>query len=64
MQIVHWVPADALATEVLMTDGTVLEGLAEKGLVNAKGKVVQLERFAYVMVEETSPFVRCVFTHK
>ena len=64
VQIVHWVPADAIAAEVLMTDGTALEGLTEKGLVDAKGKVVQLERFAYVMVEETSPFVRCVFTHK
>ncbi len=64
VRIVHWVPADSIAAEVLMTDGTTLEGLAEKGLVDAKSKVVQLERFAYVMVEETSPFVRCVFTHK
>jgi len=64
VQIVHWVPADSIAGEVLMTDGTAKEGLAEKGIVNAKGKVVQLERFAYARVEETSPFVRCVFTHK
>ncbi len=64
VQIVHWVPADSIAAEVLMTDGTAREGLAEKGIVNAKGKVVQLERFAYVMVEETAPFVRCIFTHK
>jgi glutamyl-tRNA synthetase len=64
VQIVHWVPADSIAAEVLMTDGTTKVGLAEKGIVNAKGKVVQLERFAYARVEETSPFVRCIFTHK
>jgi len=64
VQIVHWVPTESIATEVLMTDGTTKQGLAEKGIVNAKGKVVQLERFAYARVEETSPFVRCIFTHK
>lgn len=64
VQIVHWVPTESIAAEVLMTDGTTKQGLAEKGIVNAKGKVVQLERFAYARVEETSPFVRCVFTHK
>jgi glutamyl-tRNA synthetase len=64
VQIVHWVPTDSIAAEVLMTDGTAKEGLVEKGIANAKGKVVQLERFAYARVEETSPLVRCIFTHK
>jgi len=64
VQIVHWVPANSIAAEVLMTDGTTKVGLAENGIVNAKGRVVQLERFAYARVEETSPFVRCIFTHK
>lgn len=64
VQIVHWVPTESIAAEVLMTDGTTKQGLAEKGIVNAKGKVVQMERFAYARVEETSPFVRCIFTHK
>lgn len=64
VQIIHWVPVDSIAAKVLMTDGTAREGLAEKGIVDAKGKVVQLERFAYAMVEETTPFVRCIFTHK
>jgi len=64
VQIVHWVPAGALEAEVLMTDGSVKNGLAESGIRDALGKVVQLERFAYVMVEQVSPKVRCVFTHK
>ncbi len=64
VQIVHWVPEDSINAEVLMTDGTKRIGLAEKGIVSAKGRVVQLERFAYARVEEVSPQVRCVFTHK
>lgn len=64
VQIVHWVPTGSPTAEVLMTDGSIKKGLAEKGITNAKGKVVQLERFAYAMVEETAPTIRCVFTHK
>lgn len=64
VQIVHWVPAGSSAAEVLMTDGSVKRGVAENGLADAKGKVVQLERFAYAMVEQDSPAIRCVFTHK
>jgi glutamyl-tRNA synthetase len=64
VQIIHWVPEDALEAEVLMTDGTAKKGLAERGLASAKGKVVQLERFAFVRVEEVSPTIRCVFTHR
>lgn len=62
--IVHWVSADAMSAELLMTDGSVKKGLAEKGLASAKGKVVQLERVAFARVEETSPAIRCVFTHR
>ncbi len=64
VQIVHWVPKDSLPAEVLMTDGDTKVGMAERGLVGAKGRVVQLERFAYAMVEQVSPKIRCVFTHK
>ena len=64
VRIIHWVPEDALEAEVLMTDGTAKKGLAERGLATAKGKVVQLERFAFVMVEEVSPIIRCVFAHR
>ena len=64
VQIIHWVPEDALEAEVLMTDGTAKKGLAERGLATAKGKVVQFERFAFVRVEEVSPTIRCVFAHR
>jgi len=64
VRIVHWVPEKAVDAEVLMTDGGVRSGLAEPGLSNAKGDVVQLERFGFVRVEETSPRIRCVFAHR
>jgi glutamyl-tRNA synthetase len=64
VQIIHWAPSDALEAEVLMTDGTSKKGVAEPGLAAAKGKVVQLERFAFVRVEESTPKVRCVFSHR
>ena len=64
VRIVHWVPEGSPEAEVLMTDGTVKNGFAERGIRDALGKVVQLERFAYVMVEQVSPTIRCVFTHK
>ena len=64
VQIVHWVPDGSPIAEVLMPDGTVKSGLAEAGIQSSIGKVVQLERFAYAMVEQASPTIRCVFTHK
>ena len=64
VQIVHWVPEDAVPAEVLMTDGSTRKGLAEPMLSKALGAVVQLERFAFVRVESVSPSIRCVFTHK
>jgi glutamyl-tRNA synthetase len=64
VRIVHWVPEKSVETEVLMTDGGVRNGLAEPGLSDAKGDVVQFERFGFVRVEETSPRIRCVFAHR
>ncbi|UCE91679.1 MAG: glutamate--tRNA ligase [Methanobacteriota archaeon] len=64
VQIDHWAPQDAVPAEVLMPDGGVRKGLAEHGLSSAEGTVVQLERFGYARVEQTSPAIRCVFTHR
>ncbi len=64
VQIIHWAPADAVQAELLMTDGTTKAGVAERGLLKAKGKVVQLERVGFARVEETSPKVRIVFGHR
>lgn len=64
VSIVHWAPMSGYDAEVLMTDGSVKKGKAEPLLASAKGKVVQLERFAFVRVEEVSPLIRCVFTHR
>jgi len=62
--VVHWVPGGSSEAEVVMTDGTVRTGLAESSLAEAVGKVVQLERFAFVRVEAATPRIRCVFCHR
>ena len=62
--IVHWTPEDALEAEVLMTDGTVRRGFAERGISAALGSSVQLERFGFVRVEGVSPIVTCVYAHR
>jgi glutamyl-tRNA synthetase len=62
--IAHWVPEDCVEAEVLMTDGSRRKGVAEKGIQSSLGKVVQFERFGFVRIEQVSPFVRGIFTHK
>ncbi len=64
VRIIHWVPKHSFDAVVLMTDGTVKKGKAEPLLASAKGKMVQLERFAFVRVEEVSPLITCVFAHR
>ena len=64
VQIVQWVPTGSPEAEILMADGSIKKGFAEAGIKSALGRIVQLERFAYVRVEQASPSVRCVFTHK
>jgi glutamyl-tRNA synthetase len=64
VHIIHWAPLDSLIAEVLMPDGTSKNGVVEQGIKDALGQVVQLERFGYARVEQVSPTVRCVFTHK
>jgi glutamyl-tRNA synthetase len=62
--IVHWAPKSSFDAVVLMTDGSVKKGKAEPLLAAAKGRIVQLERFGFVRVEEVSPLIRCVFAHR
>lgn len=64
VRIVHWTPEDSTEAEVLMTDGKTRKGVAEPSLAKAMGKVVQLERFAFVRVEQAHPSIRCVFAHR
>jgi glutamyl-tRNA synthetase len=63
VRIIHWAPADGPKAEVRMPDGTVREGVAEPLVTRAKGKVVQLERFGFAVVEAVEPTVRLVYTH-
>jgi len=63
VKIIHWAPIDGLRAETMMPDGTKRTGVAEPLVRRAKGKVVQLERFGFAVVEEVEPTVRFVYTH-
>jgi len=54
-RIMHWLPAlkSLPKVKVLMTDGTYVEGIAEKDAKNLKkGDIIQFERFAFVRLNE------------
>jgi len=61
--IIHWVPSDGIPARVLMTDGSLKEGLAERLPLEEEGRVVQFERFGFARVERVSPDLVAVFAH-
>lgn len=49
-KLIHWLPAneDNASVEIVMDDGSIKKGLAEKGVKNLKeGDVIQFERFGF-----------------
>ena len=67
-QKIHWLPAGrVLEGSVTMPDGTIVTGLCEESLNEAKaGDVFQFERFGYVCFEGTDEkgVLRFCFTHR
>ncbi len=62
---VQWVGSDSVKAKLLMPDGTVLEGLAEKSLLNEKKDMVQFERVGFARIEEKSDkSITAVFAHR
>ncbi|UAL08291.1 MAG: glutamate--tRNA ligase [Candidatus Methanogranum gryphiswaldense] len=62
---VQWVGRDSIKTKVLMPDGTILEGLAEKGLLDEKSDSIQFERVGFVKIEDKNPkTITAVFTQR
>ena len=51
---IHWVPVDfAVKTEVVMPDGTVTKGFAEKNVEKLKVEdIIQFERFGFVRLDK------------
>ncbi|HUV25623.1 MAG TPA: glutamate--tRNA ligase [Methanomassiliicoccales archaeon] len=63
-RIVHWNMVDGPIGEVLMPDGTIKNGVSESIPDREIGKVVQFERFGFCMIEQTSPIVKAVYSHR
>jgi len=62
---VQWVSRDSVKAKVLMPDGNVLEGLAEKALLHEKSPSIQFERIGFVKIESMTPnMITTVFTHR
>lgn len=62
---VQWVSRDSVKAKVLMPDGNVLEGLAEKALLHEKSPSIQFERIGFVKIENMTPdMITTVFTHR
>lgn len=65
VKAVQWVGRDSIKAKLLMPDGTVLEGLAEKAILNEKNSEVQFERIGFVKIDKKGPdMIEAVFTHR
>ncbi|KYK27893.1 MAG: glutamate--tRNA ligase [Candidatus Proteinoplasmatales archaeon SG8-5] len=62
-KIIHWVGPDAVQAKVLMPDGKLIEGLAEKAALDSLGEVVQFERFGFVRLEPGDE-IEAYFAHQ
>ncbi len=64
---INWVPVDfSVKTEVLMPDGLVVSGFAEKNCMKLKvGNIIQFERFGFVRLDKkTKGKLYFVFAHQ
>ena len=67
--IMHWLPAgETIAVDVLMPDGSVLQGVGERNLDSVRvGQVVQFERFGFCRLEQAAgggKAVRFIYCHR
>ncbi len=62
---VQWVSRDSVKAKILMPDGSMLEGLAEKALLHEKSQSIQFERIGFVKIDNMTPdMITTVFTHR
>ncbi len=64
--IVQWIPRDgSVPVELLMIDGSVIDGLAEPSMHNIEeGTFLQFERYGFARVYEVGEVIRAAFAHK
>ena len=66
LPLIHWLPEDeTIPCEVIMPDGSVIRGLAEKNLLKASvDQIVQFERFGFVRIDQIGEDLRAFFAHE
>ena len=65
VRAVQWVSRDSVPARILMPDGTVAEGLAERSVLAEKNDMVQFERVGFVRIENRDPSsFTTVFAHR
>jgi glutamyl-tRNA synthetase len=64
VRIVHWTTVDGPKCEVIKPDGIIKKGVSESIPDYEVGKVVQFERFGFCMIEQTTPIVKTVYSHR
>ena len=61
---IQWL-AEGAPMKVVMPDGSVVEGLGEKTLLEAsRGDTVQLERFGFAGIDDIAPELKAYFAHR
>jgi len=64
--LIHWIPfATGVKTSVVLSDGTVVEGLAEDQCKTLKqGDIIQFERFGFARIDEVNGHLVAYFAHR
>jgi glutamyl-tRNA synthetase len=61
---IQWL-AEGVPMKVVMPDGSIIEGLGERTLLEAsRGDIVQLERFGFARIDDIAPELKAYFAHR
>jgi glutamyl-tRNA synthetase len=65
-QLIHWIPiGEEYSCQVVMSDASTIEGMAEGACKNLKpDAVIQFERFGFVRVDEVASKLTAYYAHK
>ncbi len=65
-KIIHWIPVkDSVKVKVLMPDGEVKEGFAEKDFAKVEvDDIIQFERFGFVRIDKKDDEIVCCYAHR
>jgi len=65
VKAVQWVGRNSIKAELLMPDGSIVNGLAEDAVLKEQSDTVQFERVGFVRFESrSSELIKAVFTHR